>query len=185
MTCPELPIEDLVAHQDGELAPAASARVEEHLGRCAVCRADAEALRRMERLLDALPGRAAPAGFAERVSRHASDAEIEAATDDIAAPAGRLALFAVRRLAIAAAVLVAVGGLAVWLASRPGAAIAPDGVLTAAEEQAIADDLFVLSNLDALENAQADEIAEVVDDLDLLEALGADDPLADENGKGG
>jgi anti-sigma factor RsiW len=165
MNCSGLPPEklspeDLVAWLDGECDAAEAARVEAHVAACSSCRREAELLRGSGALLARLPGMTAPAGF---------DARVVAASR--AAPAGRV--FRLRpRVAAAAAALVAVSAGVWWLAGSRDAA--QPGVLTARDEEALADDLAVISSLDILEAADAPELAQIVDDLDVIDGLGPD-----------
>jgi anti-sigma factor RsiW len=155
--CAGLPIEDLVAWLDAEASPEEAARASAHVATCDACRREAEALRRTGRLL-------------EEVAVHTPAPSIEfAARVAAAVPRGRLHRM-VPRIAVAAAVLVGAAAGAWWLAQdREG------DVLTAREEEAIARDLDVLSNLDALERSDPLELAQVVDDLDVIDAVGHDE----------
>lgn len=54
-------------HLEGRLAARASARIDEHLDTCAVCRSELAALRRLSLALDELGHVATPPAFAERV----------------------------------------------------------------------------------------------------------------------
>lgn len=85
----------LQALVDGELPRAERDRVEDHLARCEDCRAELDALRRVQQALAALPGFDLPEGFAGRV---AEAARIE--------QAGRSRWRG--RLAVAASILLAV-----------------------------------------------------------------------------
>jgi anti-sigma factor RsiW len=165
MTCNELPEEDLVAWLDGECAPADAARVAAHVAACAVCRREADLLRASGELLSRLPDLAPSSGFEARVVAAVR------ADGTATAPRGRLVVFRPRVAAAAAAVLVGVTAGAFWLSSGgpPGSE-----VLTAREEEAIAEDLAVISNLDALENSEAVELAQLADDLDVLDAIGSE-----------
>jgi anti-sigma factor RsiW len=160
MNCSGLSPEDLVAWLDGECDAALAARVEAHVAACASCRREAELLRGSGALLARLPGLAAPAGFEARVVAAAR-----------ARPAGRV-LRLRPRVAAAAAAVVAVAAGAWWLAG--GRDSATSSVLTAREEEALAEDLAVISSLDALESADAPELAQLVDDLDVIDGLGPD-----------
>ena len=72
-------------------------------------------------------------------------------------------------------------GVASWwaLTSGPPAEEAAYA-LTVQEAEDIARDLYVLSNLDVLEKLDADELASLVDDLDLLESVEAEAALLEE-----
>jgi hypothetical protein len=59
--------EHLSGYVDGALTPEEHEAVEEHLGSCAECRAELEALRRTVTAVASLPRRAAPSGLAGRV----------------------------------------------------------------------------------------------------------------------
>jgi predicted anti-sigma-YlaC factor YlaD len=63
--------ERLSAFADGTLDPAERPAVEDHLGQCAECRRDLEALRRTLALMRQLPRPAAPAHFAQALRRRA------------------------------------------------------------------------------------------------------------------
>lgn len=168
MTCNELPEEDLVAWLDGESAPADAARVAAHVAACAVCGREAALLRESGELLARLPDLSPSSGFEARVvAAVRSDRDGVTAT----APRGRLVLLRPRVAAAAAAVLVGVTAGAWWLSSNGNA---ERDVLTAREEQAIAEDLAVISNLEALQGAEAVELAQLADDLDVLDALGSE-----------
>lgn len=153
--------EDLVAWLDGELAGEEAARVKAHLAGCAPCRKLAAALRESGAMLERLPGISPDAGFEARV---VAATKLKAAET---VPRGKLHLL--RRRIVAAAVLVV--GIAGGFAWRE--------VRAARDEDAIVQDLAVLSNLDALQSTDAVELAQLVDDLDVLDALGADDPEKD------
>ena len=56
-------------YAEGLLDAQAAARVEEHLGACAGCRALVEQVRAVNRVLDGLPRASVPAGFAAGVTR--------------------------------------------------------------------------------------------------------------------
>jgi anti-sigma factor RsiW len=157
----------LVAYLDGELAAQERARVEGLLVTDPEARERLEQHRRVDAALGHLPGRGASAGFADRVQAAVRSRE--------AAPARRLWLLRPTPLAAAAALLMAAG---LWWAIGRGPG-AETNVLTAQEEQEIAQDLLLLSSLDALQLADADELAEIADDLDVLDALGPEIPFAD------
>jgi anti-sigma factor RsiW len=163
MTCDELPEEDLVAWLDGETAADDASRVAAHVEGCAVCRREAALLRESGSLLARLPGLAPSAGF---------DARVVAASRTQVAPRGRVFVLRRRVAAVAAAVLVGAVGGAWWLAS---ASNSTNEVLTAHDEEALAADLAVISNLDALQKAEPTELAQLADDLDVIEAAGNDE----------
>ena len=160
MNCGALNPEDLVAWLDGECDAAEAARVQAHVASCAACRREAELLRGSGALLARLPGLAAPEGFDTRVVAAARTA-----------PRGRL-LRLRPRVAAAAAAVVAVAAGVWWFAGSRDAS--SSGVLSAREEEALAEDLAVISSLDVLEKADARELAQLVDDLDVIDALGPD-----------
>lgn len=186
MTCPHLTPEDLVAWTDGELPAADAERVAAHVASCPACAREADLLRRTGDLVAGMPRDPAPAGFGDRV---VAAARAESAAPTKRAPrrgAGRiLDLLVIRtwtHAAAAAAVLVVAAGGTLWLARlERGGGTAVPGALTAREEEAIAEDLYLLANLSALESVEAEELARIADDLDVLEAA-AD---AGVNGEGG
>jgi anti-sigma factor RsiW len=156
MTCETLNSEALVAYLDGELGPADTQRVAAHLGACTPCAREAELLGRSGELVAGLPRHDPGAAFAERVSVAARR------------PAARSgSLLRMWPAAAAAAVLI------VALAARTmiGRVDRSDALLTAAEERAIASDLYVLAHLESLESVEPDELILLVDQLDLLEGL--------------
>lgn len=159
MNCPGMPDEVLVAWLDGELPAAESARAAEHVARCTACGREAALLRESGDLIARMERREATAGFEARVLAAAR----------APAPRGRLASLRGWRAAAAAAVLLAAAAGAAWLA-RPRETASEPGALTAREEQALAEDLFVISNLDALQEADVAELAQIVDDLDVIDA---------------
>ena len=164
MPCPALPPADLLACADGELAGAELANVEHHVAECEVCARELALLRTTGDLIAELPAAEASTGFVDRVM---SATREPAATRQAPAPrTGRVFALRLARVAIAAAVLAAVAGVW-WLGDRPEPADRP---LTAQEEEAIAQDLYILSNLEALEAADADELVRLVNELDLLES---------------
>ncbi len=156
MHCDGPPIEDLVAWLDGELPAADAARVAAHVDACAACRREADGLRRSGELVAALPRATPSADFAARV--------LASSRAGAAPRRGRLL-----RLVPAAAAAAAVAAVLLWRAVGPQRD-AELGVLTASEERDIAADLYLLTNLDALESGSADELIGIVDDLDVLEA---------------
>jgi hypothetical protein len=125
----------------------------------AACAREAELLRESGELLVRFrPDAPAPsAGF---------EARVLAATKTPAR--GRLVSFRPRIAAAAAAVLVAAAG-AWWYSSSRGGA----DELTAREEEALAEDLVVISNLDALQESESPELAQLADDLDVIDAMSA------------
>jgi anti-sigma factor RsiW len=165
MNCNELPAEDLIAWLDGECDADDAARVAAHVGSCSACAREARLLRESGALLARLPSLAPSAGFEARVVAAARG------SDTVTAPRGRLVLLRPRVAVAAAAVIVCVTAGAWWLTSaKPDA----NDVLTAREEVAVADDLAVISNLDALQQADVVELAQLADDLDVLDALGSE-----------
>ena len=153
MSCNELPVEGLVAWLDGESDREETARVEAHLARCAVCRREAALLRESGALLSKMPRLQAPAGF-------------EAGVLSAARRRSHLSFLRPLPAAAAAAALLALGAGTWWMTQRP-----PLGALTAGDEELLAEDLAVISNLDALQLGDADELAQIADELDVLDAL--------------
>jgi anti-sigma factor RsiW len=160
--------EDLVAWADGELGAADRARVEAHLKDCAPCRREAALLRESGELLRRMPGLAPRADFEARVVAAARETPATTHT----APRGRLVFLRPRVAAAAAVLLVGVSAGAVWLSSRGH----DDELLTARDEDAIVEDLALLTNLDALQNADAKDLAQLVDDLDVIDSTPEGDP---------
>jgi anti-sigma factor RsiW len=158
-----MPVEEIVAWLDGEANASDAARVAAHVDSCAACRREAALLRESGELLARLPGAAPSAGFEARVVAAARQADV------VTASHGRL-VFLRPRVAAAAAVLVGVAAGVWWLA--PGA---PSDVLTARDEEALAEDLAVITNLDALSVADSKDLAQLADDLDVIDALGGDE----------
>lgn len=181
--CPHLPTEDLVAWLDGELPPEAARGVERHVAACADCAREADLLRRSGALVAGLPRRTPSRGFEARVAAAVRAAVVNPADSPAdsevaaAAPAGRVLRPAFPRWAgiAAAAVVVALGGW--WLTSPEPL----PGELSRADEEAIARDLFVITHLDTLGAADADELAQLADDLDVIDAA-ADTEPADDGG---
>jgi anti-sigma factor RsiW len=167
MNCERLPVEEIVAWLDGELDgepyAADSARVAAHVESCAACRREAALLRESGEMLARLPGATASSGFEARVVAAARETHVETASR------GRL-VFLRPRVAAAAAVLVGVAAGVWWLAPA-----APTDVLTARDEEALAEDLAVITNLDALTKADSKELAQLADDLDVIDSLGGDE----------
>ena len=183
MNCSGLSPEDLVAWLDGECDAADAARVEAHVASCAACRREAELLRGSAALLGRLPALAAPAGFEARVVAAARNApapagrvfrpspRAEAAVCDATMASGRVHRLRPRAAAAAVAVVAVAAGVW-WFAGGRGSD--SPGVLTAREEEALLEDLAVISSLDVLEAADARELAQLADDLDVIDALGSD-----------
>ncbi len=71
-----------------------------------------------------------------------------------------------------AAAAVVVAAVALWWAVPP---MGDEAKLTAREEDEIARDLYVLAHLDTLQSADADELARIADDLDVIDAVPSDD----------
>ena len=163
MTCPAIQPEDLVALADGELTGTDLENVENHVAGCSACARDLELLIATGDLLAGLPAVEASPGFVD----HVMSATRGPATSQRApaSPAGRVFALRPARIAIAAALLAGVAGVW-WLGDAPEPVLGP---LTAQEEQDIAQDLYILSSLDALEAADAEELAQLVNELDLLE----------------
>jgi anti-sigma factor RsiW len=165
MSCERLPAEDLVAWIDGECDAGEAARVAGHVASCPACAREARLLRESGALLARLPSLAPSAEFEARVVAAARNGATATA------PRGRLVLLRPRVAAAAAAAVVAAAAGVWWLtASRQEAG----DVLTAREEAAVVEDLAVISNLDALQQADAGELARLADDLDVIDALGPD-----------
>jgi anti-sigma factor RsiW len=129
-------LEVLADHLEGLLDPAEAARVEDHVGSCALCAAKVEELRGVTRLLAAAPAPAMPADVQDRVEQALraelqalaapADGEPAGAAPEPQAPAGPATTVAsleerrgrrgrIRRalLVAAAAVVVVAGGSAV------------------------------------------------------------------------
>jgi anti-sigma factor RsiW len=160
MTCRTLSPEDLVAWTDGELAPADARRVEAHVASCAACAREADLLRRTGELVGKLPRVQPSEGFADRVAAAArAESRLEAAR------AGRPARVRFLRWAAASAAVVVAGVGVAWLATRGN----DPARLSAREEEDIARDLLVLAHLSTLESGEADDLASLADDLDVIE----------------
>lgn len=176
MNCEQMSVEEIVTWLDGEANAADAARVAAHVNSCAACRREAALLRESGELLARLPGARPSAGFEARVVAASRQAEVVTAPigDEVAAPRlgppGRLVFLRPRAAVAAAAVFVGVAAGAWWLA--PGA---PTDVLTARDEEALAEDLAVITNLDALAAAESKDLAQLADDLDVIDALGGDE----------
>ena len=153
MSCNDLPIEDLVAHVDGELTADERERVAGHIAACAVCAREADHLGRSGALLARLPGHDPGPDFARRVG----------------AAAAHPRRGALLRLWPAAAAAAAVLVVAIALRGRVGAPGERERVLAARDEREIAADLYLLANLEALEGADAEELIALVEHLDILE----------------
>jgi anti-sigma factor RsiW len=163
-SCPDLPVEDLVAWLDGEAAPEDAARIAAHAASCPRCAREAEFLRRTGEFVAALPRRRAAQGFDERVLRAVREPDDDAASAP-AAPVIPLRRWSAARRAVAAAavLVVAVGGW--WVATSSS----DPARLSTREEEEIARDLYVLAHLDTLNAADEEELATVADDLDAIE----------------
>ncbi len=165
--------EDLVAHLDGELAAEVATGVAAHVTACDTCRHETDLLRASAALLSRLPARQPSSDFTQRV--------LAAAREESAAPRGLLR-FPRPLLQAAAALLIAAAGFAAWsLRGANDAPITPGGdetavVLTQEEEEAIAREMLLLGALEFLEDAETDELKLLVEDLDVLDALAAEDP---------
>jgi len=174
--CDKLPVEEIVAWLDGESDAAASARVESHLAACAACRREAALLRESGELLARLPGATPSATFEARVVAAARNESVStvATRDEVAASRlgkrGRLVFLRPRVAAAAAAVLVGVAAGVWWLSPR-----GETDVLTARDEEELAENLAVISNLDALQKTDSKELAQLADDLDVLDAQGVEE----------
>lgn len=181
MTCPALPPEDLVAFLDGELPPADAGRAAAHVAACAACSREAAQLRRSAELLRLLPGLPPSPGFAERVtgavlasSRSSDDGApgtgpASSAESPSGRPAGRL--LRLPRWVAAAAALVVAAVAGTWIAAGSGRG----DRLSPREEEEIARDLLVLAHLETLSAADADDLATIADDLDVIEAVADSD----------
>jgi anti-sigma factor RsiW len=166
--CERLPVEGdpfevLVAWLDGELNAADASRVAAHVDACAACRREAALLRESGELLARLPDVAPTPGFEARVVAAARRSDV------VTASRGRL-VFLRPRIAAAAAVLVGVAAGVWWLAPS-----APTDVLTARDEEALAEDLAVITNLDALTKADPKELKQLADDLDVIDSLAGEE----------
>lgn len=175
MSTEHLTPELLVALSDGELHGAERAAAGRHVAACAACADELDLYRRTGDLVAALARVSGPPDLAERVLACAraepSRSSSQLSSQPAAQPrAGALRRLPILRLAAAAAVLsAAVLGARQALTPRP----AGDGAveLSASEEQAIARDLYLLHNLEALEQTDSDELKALVEDLDVLDSL--------------
>jgi len=111
MKCNEA-IERFSEYLDGALPQGERAAVEAHVGRCAACRAELDALRRTVQAAAGLPHRRAPAGFASRVM-----SRIEAGETAGQAP-GRRIITLWPRLAAVAALLLVAAGVSLFIVTR-------------------------------------------------------------------
>jgi len=161
MTCDIVPVEDLIAFADGELSGEALARVREHVAGCAVCAREAELFIDSGALLASMRRIEPTPGFVDRVVAQARRAR-----------GGRLLRLRPWKVA-AAALLLAAGVGAAWFSSGTLDPTDPRDmpVLTASEEDAIARDLYLLSNLAVLEESDVDDLVRLVEDLDVVESL--------------
>jgi anti-sigma factor RsiW len=150
------PAHDLTALVDGALAPARAAEVEAHAAACAECRARLARLRATASLLAALPPPPAPGPFfAARLEARLAEAR--------ARPRGLRGRLARLR----------------WAVALPASALAAAAVVALvgvrahrAEERAIAAQLDLLQDLEAVASAgdvETPEDAQVVAHLDALE----------------
>ncbi len=171
--------EHLLAHADGE-TDATSAATERHVAGCRECAREVQRLRASGQVIASLARFDGPPDLAARVlaaartgaptaERAARDASAEPARAAGAVPAPQIRRLPVWRYAAAAALLTAAVLGARQFAATPSASEPVE--LTAAEEEAIARDLFLLANLEALETADPDELRDLVEDLDVLESL--------------
>lgn len=166
---PELEIETLVAWIDGELPAAEAARVAAAVAADPALQREADLLRRSGDLVARLPRRAATEGFADRViaaARRApgSDVDVQPIPRD-GTRLGRLLSLPRMRIAVAAAVVAAVAGTALLRDPRN------EYGFRKSEEDAIAQDLLILANLEALESADADDLSRIADDLDVIDQV--------------
>jgi anti-sigma factor RsiW len=155
-----LSTEDLLALADGELGGADLERVHAHVGACADCADEVGLLRRTGELIATLPRHEPSDGFAARVVASSE-------------PGRMLSLLRPWQTAAAAALLVAALG-AGWLVTRPGVGSdAPEFAVQLSDDdaEAIARDLYLLENLEALESEEAEALSTLVEDLDLLESV--------------
>jgi anti-sigma factor RsiW len=159
----------LVAWLDGELPDGVAARVAAAVAASAELRREADLLRRSGDLVAGLSRRAASPGFADRVLTAAGIApgagtRPATTTASVSGP-GRLLRLPRMRIAIAAAIVAGIAGFAILRDPRT------ESGLRRSEEDAIARDLLVLANLDALESADVDVLSRIADDLDVLDEL--------------
>jgi anti-sigma factor RsiW len=130
--------DQLSAYLDGQLPDGEKAQVREHLATCPRCAAELESLKRLEGLVDGLPGLPAPLGFAERVRRAAVVRPLPGLQ-----PQSIGSILFGGMLTRVAAVLMVVCGL--WMGISLGgtvssAASAGDGTVVAEETQSSVDD---------------------------------------------
>lgn len=129
----------------GRLSPDRARELDDHLAECPACRAELEEEKRLDHVLDRLPGLPVPEGFALRV---------------LSRTVGRIwRMRLVRWGAAAAAVL-----LVAILASTAG-----DGL--SSEEREIVEHLDLLENLHVVETADLVDEPSAVDDIDLAAEL--------------
>ena len=150
---------DLSAYLDGEASEDLKARMEEHLGGCALCRREVELARKADGLLGVMevsaPSEAFVQGVMGKIGREAKEPE----RVRWIAPASRRAFV----FATAAALLIAVGAFLLARGQRQGAPPA-----TTAELEMFSQ-MELLANLDVLENFEElqmlDDIEELLADI--------------------
>ncbi len=166
---PQVEIETLVAWIDGELPAAEAARVAAAVAADPALQREADLLRRSGELVARLPRRAATEGFADRViaaARRAPGSDVDFQPIPRAGTRlGRLLSLPRMRIAVAAAVVAAVAGTALLRDPRN------EYGFRKSEEDAIAQDLLILANLEALESADADDLSRIADDLDVIDQV--------------
>jgi len=152
----ECDLDKLSAYLDGELSERESARLEAHLADCGRCRAELDALRKLDRLLDRVEPVEAPEGFESKL-----DARLERRRDRIVR-IDRLRS-ARRILAAVAASVVLVAGWIIFVQFTSTSVVKPEARVAAHS----ADAPVALTEQDL---AALDHI-EVIEDLDLLQDL--------------
>ena len=151
MKCTEVR-ENMAALLDGELDGAPRRAMDEHLAVCAPCAAERRAQAAAWRLLDLAGPSSLPAGFTEKVVARAR------AEGD--SPGSNLLRLVPLPAAAAAAVILAVGGVALFVHSRgrPG-----DAAPAEAPPEQLLDNLAVLESMDVLEDGDLDALDKVTD----------------------
>lgn len=167
---PQVEIETLVAWIDGELPAAEAARVAAAVAADPALQREADLLRRSGDLVARLPRRAATEGFADRVIAAARRGTPGSGEGVQPIPRsgtrlGRLLSLPRMRIAVAAAVVAAVAGTMLLRDPRN------EYGFRKSEEDAIAQDLLILANLEALESADAEDLSRIADDLDVIDQV--------------
>ena len=138
------------AYLDGELMSQAGEGVRDHLAACPRCAADLAQLKRLNHVLDALEGMAAPANFSSRVRAAAASHRVarEAGPQPAFGPARRVLM------QVAAGVMIAAG---LWVGVTMGGAMGLSAPASATAEEAQSDELDLQVN--ALAAAPAGSVA--------------------------